>query len=113
MGRDRPVLLPRHQRILEGLGEQLRLARLRRRLSAVQVSERANISRSTLYLMEKGDPGASLGNLLRVLAVLGMEGQLKSLASDDTLGRKLQDAGLKHPRKRAPRRRPVKDGGGE
>ena len=104
MGRERPILLPKHARILEAVGENLRLARLRRRLSAAQVAERADISRSTLYLIEKGDPGASLGNLLRVMAVLGLEQDLASLAADDTLGRKLQDAGLKSSRKRAPKR---------
>ena len=100
MGKERPLLLPKHSRILETLGENIRLARLRRKLSTSQVAERAAISRSTLYLAEKGDPGVSLGNVLRVLAVLGLETDLATLGSDDTLGRKLQDAGLKSPRKR-------------
>ena len=104
MGRERPVLLPKHDRLLTTVGDQLRLARLRRRLTAAQVAERANMSRSTLYLLEKGDAGASLGNLLRVLAVLGLENHLLQLGADDTLGRKLQDAGLKRPRSRAPKR---------
>lgn len=104
MGRERPLLLPKHTRLLASVGESIRLARLRRRLSAVQVAERADISRSTLYLIEKGDPGVSLGNLLRVLVVLGLEQDLLSLAAGDPLGRKLQDAGLTQTRKRAPRR---------
>ena len=104
MGRERPLLLPKYARILASVGENVRLARLRRRLSAAQVAERADISRSTLYLVEKGDPGVSLGNLLRVFTVLGLEGDFLSLALDDPLGRKLQDAGLTQTRKRAPKR---------
>ena len=104
MGRERPTLLPKHARLLTEVGDHLRLARLRRRLTAAQVAERADISRSTLYLLEKGDAGASLGNLLRVLAVLGLENDLPRVGADDVLGRKLQDAGLKSPRKRAPKR---------
>jgi transcriptional regulator with XRE-family HTH domain len=86
------------------MGENLKLARLRRRLSAQQVAERAEISRPTLLAIEKGDGGTSLGNLLRVLAVLGLEEDLRSVAADDTLGRKLQDLGLTSTRKRAPKR---------
>jgi transcriptional regulator with XRE-family HTH domain len=104
MGRERPFLLPRYSRLIGDLGENLKLARLRRRLSAQQVAERANISRPTLLMIEKGEPGVSLGNLLRVLAVLGLEEDLRAIAADDVLGRKLQDAGLDRPRKRAPKR---------
>lgn len=105
MGRERPILLPKHERILQATGENLRLARLRRRLSVVQVAERSAMSRSTLYLIEKGDPGVSLGNFFRVMAVLGLEEDFLTLAQDDKLGRKLQDAGLKVTRKRAPKRK--------
>ena len=104
MGRKRPILLPRYRRLLAEMGENLKLARLRRRLSAQQVAERAEISRPTLQSLESGDAGASLGNLLRVLAVLGLGEDLRAVAADDTLGRKLQDAGMGQPRKRAPKR---------
>ena len=112
MGRQRPILFPKHTRLLQSLGENLQLARLRRRLSAERVAERAGISRSTLHSLEKGEPGASLGNLLRVLAVLGLENDLRAVAGDDILGRKLQDAGLKRPGKRAPKRPADHEGGG-
>lgn len=99
-------LLPKHQRLLATLGENLKLARLRRRLSAEQVAERADISRSTLHLIESGAPGTSLGKLLQVLVVLGMESDLSRLAADDLLGRKLEDARLTETRRRAPKRHP-------
>ena len=87
-------LLPKYERLLTQLGENLRLARLRRDLTTSQVAERADISRSTLYLLEKGEPGTSLGNFLRVLAVLGLDNDLAKVAADDELGRKLMDAAL-------------------
>ncbi len=98
------TLLPKTERILHALGENIRLARLRRRLTTIQVSERAGISRSTLYAVEKGAPGVSLGSYTQVLHVLGLEKDLLSVARDDELGRKLQDAGLL-TKKRAPKRK--------
>ena len=98
-------LLPKHQRILTDLGENLKLARLRRRLSAEQVAERAGISRSTLSLMENGSAGASLGKLMQVLVVLGLEVDLAKVAADDVFGRKLEDARLTEKRQRAPRKK--------
>jgi transcriptional regulator with XRE-family HTH domain len=106
MGRETSNLLPKHQRLLAGLGENLKLARLRRCLSAEQVAERAGISRSTLHLIESGSAGISLGKLLEVLVVLGMETDLSRIAADDVLGRKLEDARLTETRRRAPKRKP-------
>jgi transcriptional regulator with XRE-family HTH domain len=94
MARNRIVLLPKHRRLLQGVGENLKLARLRRRLSAAQVAERAGISRTTLYSLERGSSMTSLGILLRVLSVLGLESDLEQVAADDLLGRKIQDLGL-------------------
>jgi len=97
------VLLPSAEKILKEFGENIKLARLRRKLSAEQVAERANISRSTLWLVEKGTPGVAIGTYLQVLYVLGLEKDFLNVASDDTLGRKLQDANLL-TKKRAPKR---------
>lgn len=102
-------LLPKHRRILEGLGENIRLARLRRKLSAAKVAERAGISRNTLYLLEKGGGNTSITTLFQVLLVLGLEHDFAKLAADDELGRRLQDANLTSPRQRAPRRKPAKN----
>jgi transcriptional regulator with XRE-family HTH domain len=88
------VLLPKLTKILAELGENIKLARLRRRLTAEQVAERAGISRSTLWQVEKGLPSVSMGTYAQVLFVLGLENDLLELAKDDVLGRKLQDAEL-------------------
>ncbi len=105
MGRETSRLLPKHERLLANLGENLRLARLRRKLSAEQVAERADVSRSTLHLMENGSAGTSLGKLVQVLAVLGLEQDLTQIGIDDVLGRKLEDARLTETRRRAPKKK--------
>lgn len=106
MGRETSRLLPKYERLLADLGEHLRLARLRRKLRAEQVAERAGISRSTLHLMENGSAGTSLGKLVQVLAVLGLEQDLSTVGTDDVLGRKLEDARLTETRRRAPKKKP-------
>lgn len=102
------VILPRHQRILTRLGENLLLARLRRRLSMEQVAERAGIGRSTLWKIEHGAPEVAIGSYLQVLFILGMENDLDLVGRDDLLGRKLQDAGLL-VKKRAPKKKSDED----
>lgn len=103
MPRGAPILFPPLARQLQGLGERLRLARLRRRYAAATVAERAGITRSTLYRAEMGDPGVSLGTYASVMRVLGLQLDLDTLARDDALGRKLQDLNMPE-RKTAPRR---------
>lgn len=103
MKNKRPILLPKYQRALQQVGEQFKLARLRRRLSMAQVAERANISRSTLWNIEKGDPGVSMGNYYQVLIALKLADDLLLLARDDVMGRKIQDLGLL-VKKRAPKK---------
>lgn len=105
MPRTSPPLLPRLARLLTGLGEHVRKARLRRAYSADTVAQRAGITRKTLSRVEQGDPAVALGIYARVLQALGLENDLATLARDDALGRKLQDAALE-ARPRARRRRP-------
>lgn len=107
MPRTQFLILPRLQRLLTGLGENIRSARLRRRFSASIVAERAGMSRTTLRAVERGDASVMLGAYARVLLVLGLENDLSLLAQDDELGRKLQDLGLPM-RARAPRHKKVK-----
>jgi len=108
MKREKYTLLPRLTKILEGLGEDIKLARLRRKLRAELVAERAGISRSTLWQIEKGLPNVSMGYYAQVLFVLGLEKNISNMVADDVLGRKLQDAEIL-VKKRAPKRKVVKD----
>ncbi len=96
-------ILPGTTKILAGFGENIKLARLRRKLSAEQVAERANISRPTLLSIEKGMPGVAMGSYAQVLFVLNLEKDLLKVAADDMLGRKLQDAELT-VKERAPKK---------
>ncbi|MDQ2773088.1 MAG: helix-turn-helix domain-containing protein [Bacteroidota bacterium] len=95
-------LLPRIQQYLTEVGDHIRLARLRRKLSTTRVAERAAITRPTLRAIESGAPTVSMGAYVQVLAVLGLEQNLPRLAGDDVLGHKLQDADLL-VRERAPK----------
>jgi transcriptional regulator with XRE-family HTH domain len=88
------VLFPKHQKILEQVGENIKLARKRRGLTSLQVAERANVHRTTLYQLEKGNPGVSIGTMFNVLRVLGLQDDFLQLAADDDLGKKLQDLKL-------------------
>ena len=107
MGKKAVVLLPGTEKILEQMGEQIRLARLRRDLSTELVAERAGISRATLNNVEKGSPSVAIGIYAAVLhALSNMDTDLLLVAKDDELGRKLQDLKLT-PRRRASK---VKDG---
>jgi len=96
--------LPVVQRTLRELGDNIRLARLRRGFSAALVAERAGMSRTTLRAVEKGEATVTLGSYANVLHSLGLHLDLGDVARDDELGRKLQDAGLE-VRSRAPKRR--------
>ncbi len=99
MGKGKTVLFPKQQRILATIGENIRMARLRRDLSAEQVSERAGIGRATLTRLEQGKEGVSINVYIKVLSVLGLEGDLLKVAEDDLLGRRLQDAKLTVPKR--------------
>ena len=97
------MLQNKKNKILIVFGENIKLARLRRKLSTKQVGERAGISRTTLYEIERGKPNVSIGNYTKVLSVLGLANDLLNVAKDDELGRKLQDANLV-VKERAPKR---------
>jgi transcriptional regulator with XRE-family HTH domain len=94
MPRHTHIILPRLQRILTGMGENIKLARKRRKLGTALVAARAGISRPTLNAIEKGDPNVSIGRYLKVLLALGLENDFALIAKDDVFGRKLQDIAL-------------------
>lgn len=87
--------LPRKlEQKMQVVGEQIRLARLRRNLSVAQVAERATCSPLTVSRIEKGAPTVAMGIYLRVLYALQLDDDILSLAKDDALGRALQDMNM-------------------
>jgi len=94
MNKKKQTLFPKHKEILKQLGENIKLARKRRKLTQDQVAERADIARSTLYLVESGNPSVTIGAYFNVLRVLGLQDGFLKLAADDEFGRKLQDINL-------------------
>jgi transcriptional regulator with XRE-family HTH domain len=98
MGKKTAPLLPSSDELLQRFGERLRLARLRRRLAAKQVAERAGMSPMTLRSLERGGSGVTVGAYLAVMQVLGIERDWELLAQADTQGRELQDLRLPAPR---------------
>lgn len=89
------IVMPETQRTLEIMGEQIKMARLRRNLATELVAERAGISRVTLWAVEKGTPTVSIGTYAAVLHALGgMDKDFELIAKDDVFGRKLQDLNI-------------------
>jgi transcriptional regulator with XRE-family HTH domain len=104
MSKKTVIIMPKTREILEHMGEQIRLARLRRKLSSQLVAERAGISRQTLTAIEKGTSTVSIGSYAAVLHALNnLDSDLLLIAKDDEFGRKLQDLNLPI-RKRAPKK---------
>lgn len=94
MSKKSQIIFPKYNQLLGQMGENIKLARKRRKLTTVQVAERAGIARSTLYLIEKGDASVALGAYFNVLRVLGLQNDILKLGADDEFGRKLQDLEL-------------------
>ena len=76
------------------VGEQIKLARLRRNLSRSQVAERAMCSELTEARVEKGSPTVAIGIYLRVLYALQLEDDILFIAKEDKLGKELQDIAM-------------------
>jgi transcriptional regulator with XRE-family HTH domain len=104
MAKTTGALLPATSELLVRFGERLRLARLRRQLSAKQVAERAGMVPMTLRSLERGGAGVTMGAYLSVMQVLGIERDLEQLAAADAVGRELQDARLPLARLPPPKR---------
>lgn len=93
--------LPRRaEKNMQLVGEQIRLARLRRDLSIAQIAERASCSELTVMRVERGLPTVAIGIYVRILFALGLDESILYIAKDDEVGRTLQDLNLK-PRQRA------------
>jgi transcriptional regulator with XRE-family HTH domain len=104
MPRKTAPVSPGVKEILETLGANIHLARMRRKLSTTMLAERAGMTRNTLRSVERGDSGVTIGAYASVLFCLGLEKDLLLIGKDDPLGRKLQDAGLTHTKKRVSER---------
>lgn len=98
------TILPKGLRILATLGENIKLARLRRKLTVNQIADRAGISRQRLSSIENGEPQVAMGAYFQVLFVLGLEKDFLHLAKDELLDCKLKDIGIPI-KKRAPKKR--------
>ena len=88
------ILLPKAVKSLQVLGQNLKLARIRRRISAAMMCERAGVSHTTLTAIEQGKPTVSMAGYMSVLFCLNMHTDIEKVATDDVLGRDLQDLQL-------------------
>ena len=96
MGKKVVLLMPETEEILKTLGEQIKIARLRRNLSMRLVCERASISRATLWQVEKGSPSVSIGIYAAVLHALdNSDNELLKVMKEDELGRTIQDLNIR------------------
>lgn len=100
MARLTPPTHPRHRSQLVALGDRLRLARLRRKLTQAILAERVGVTLPTLRKIESGDPSVSLATVVRVLQALALAQDIDKLGAQDELGRELQDIALKPSRRR-------------
>ena len=92
MGKKSVTLLPKTGKILEQMGEQIRLARVRRKISVALAAERVGVSRASIWAVEKGSAAVAIGIYAAVFhAISGMDTDLLKVAADDELGQKLHD----------------------
>ena len=105
MTRKTGTISPTLDDILQTVGENIKLARLRRKITTTMLAERADITRVTLKKVEDGESSVTMRVYANVLFCLGLEKDLLLLAGDDPLGRRLQDAELTHTKDRVAKRK--------
>ena len=88
---------------LRKLGRDLAVARRKRAISTTDMASRLFVSRDTLWRLERGDPGVSLGTLATAAFVLGLHDRIANLASPatDSLGVSLDEQRLPRRIRRA------------
>jgi len=94
------ILTPEEEDGLAKLGQRLKLARLRRNLTQVDVAERAGATRKSIVALEAGRASVGIGLLVKVLGVLGYPGRIAELLESDPVG---EDVAMVHGRKQARR----------
>ena len=97
MAKRTPPTHPLAQRQIKALGQRLRAARQRRKMTQRVLAERVGVTVPTIGNLENGSPSTSLATVLRVLTALGLAADVDQIAAEDTLGRELQDRDLKKP----------------
>ena len=103
MAQKKIIIMPDTQEILIQMGEQIKIARVRRGISAELVAERASVSRATVWAVEKGSPSVCMGAYAAVLhAINGMDSDLLQIAKDELLENTLREVGAPL-RRRAPK----------
>lgn len=105
MANIKKTISPVLEDILETVGENIKMARLRRKITTTMLAERADITRTTLRKVENGESNVTIASYANVLFCLGLEEDLLRLAGEDPLGRRLQDAELTHPGQRVAKRK--------
>lgn len=90
---------PEVSRLLDELGEGLKVARQRRRQSQTDFAERLMVSRATLQRMEQGDPSVALGTWVSAAWLLGRLSDLQRVFNPD-----FDEAGKRMERQYLPRR---------
>ena len=79
-------LLPKQERTLQEMGNQIRLARLRRNITSQEMAQRTSLGRNTIVKIETGDESVAMGSYFRVLIALGLDPDILALGKDDVLG---------------------------
>ena len=66
------------------LGQRIRVARIRRGWSVVDLASKAGINRNTLTALELGKSGTAVGVCFTVLWALGLDKSVDAVADPDT-----------------------------
>lgn len=76
------------KRTTKKLGEDLRIARLRRRWSQKDLALKAGVSIGTVQRTESGDPGIAIGTIIMFFHLFGCRNQIENVLdpSSDELG---------------------------
>ena len=65
------------KRIIKKLGEDVRVARLRRRWSQKDLAVKAGVSVGTVQRVESGDPGVGIGTIVTIFYMFGCQRQIE------------------------------------